>query len=242
MENSKEKKIKIPEVATVKHDGHRQRLHSDIFQLGFDSSPPVKTLEYILTLAIPRVDTNPIAHRLLETFGSISAVLDASPKQLQQVRGIGPRAAQILSLFPQFFSFYYKDKVKNTKFLLNKGQTIKYCSAMLLNKQQEELYAICLDKAHKVQSTILIAQGDTTKISFKKQDLLSKILVVPNLHKILLTHSHPNSTPYPSAEDKEATEEIKRLLSYCGVEFYDHIIVGLTHSYSYQEGRMYENF
>ena len=108
MENSKEKKIKIPEVATVNHAHHRQRLYARIAEVGLERCDDLTILEFILTLAIPRVDTNPIAHRLMDRFGSISAVLDASPLQLQEIRGIGPRAARLLSFFPQLCNCYNK--------------------------------------------------------------------------------------------------------------------------------------
>ncbi|MBP3390034.1 MAG: RadC family protein [Clostridia bacterium] len=241
MENSKEKKIKIPEVATVNHAHHRQRLYARIAEVGLERCDDLTILEFILTLAIPRVDTNPIAHRLMDRFGSISAVLDASPLQLQEIRGIGPRAARLLSFFPQLCNCYNKDKVKNTKLILTKGQAIKYCSALLKNKNQEEFYAICLDKSNKVLAVIPISRGDETTVSFKKQDILSKIIMVSNTNQVLLTHSHPNSTPYPSVNDDKTTQELTESFKYFGLELYDHIIVGLTHSYSCVEGRLYEN-
>lgn len=241
MENSKEKKIKIPEVATVNHANHRKRLYARVADIGLERTDDLTTLEFILTLVIPRVDTNPIAHRLLDRFGSMSAALDASPQQLQEVRGIGPRSALLLSFFPQIFLRYNQDKVKNTKLILTKGQAIKYCTALLKNKNQEELYAICLDKSNKVLEVIPIAKGDETKISFNKQELFGKLLIVPNIKTVLLTHCHPNSTPYPSQADEKATKDIVDSLKYFGLDYFDHIIVGLTHSYSCVEGRLYEN-
>lgn len=241
MENSKDKKTKIPEVATVSHAHHRQRLRAKVADIGLEQTDDLSTLEFILTLALPRVDTNPIAHRLMERFGSISASLDASPTQLQEIRGIGPSAAQILSFIPQICDRYMQDKVKNTKLILTKGQAMKYCSALLKNKNQEALYVICLDKSHKVLITIPVAKGDETQVTFNKKILVSKILTVPNTKYVLLTHSHPNSTPYPSQEDRKATTDILEGLKYFGIELYDHIIVGLTHSYSLQEERIYEN-
>lgn len=54
----------------------------------------VQFIEMILFYCIPRVDTNIIAHRLLERFGDISGIFSASEKELTEVHGIGKVSAK----------------------------------------------------------------------------------------------------------------------------------------------------
>ena len=239
--NPKEKPIKIPEVATVSHTNHRQRLYSRIEEIGLENTDDFQTLEFILTLVLPRVDTNPISHRLLEQFGSISAALDASPEELEQVRGLGKNASRLLSLFPDLFARYNQDKLKNTKLILTRGQAIKYCVALLSNKERETLYAICLDKSLKVLSTKMLATGTAVEVKLTSKEFLRQILMVANVEYVLITHSHPNNSPNPSQEDKTTTNFIKRALESVNLKLYDHIIVGLTHSYSFTEDETFAN-
>lgn len=241
MGNSKEKKTKLPEVATVSHKNHRQRLYDRVATTGLENMHTDYTLEFILTLVLPRVDTNPIAKRLLEKFGCLSAVLDATPEELQEVRGIGKTASKLLPLIPQILLVYEIDKVKNTKLILTRGQAIQYCTAHLKNKPQEELYAICLDKSFKVLATKRVAKGSTTTVQFDFPELMRQVLTVPNVANLLLTHSHPNNAPFPSTEDKATTKTIEQTLEPLGISLFDHIIVGLTHSFSMAEGKLFEN-
>ena len=74
------------------HDGHRQRLKTE-FLARPDSFPDHKLLELLLFYANPRSDTNPLAHELLNHFGSLAGVLDATPEELQKVKGVGEHAA-----------------------------------------------------------------------------------------------------------------------------------------------------
>ena len=80
------------------HDqtGHRQRIRNRFDKEGLDSFDEVHALELLLTYAIPRIDTKPIARRLLDRFGSFSSVLEATKEELkvhkkQGQRGLSPK-------------------------------------------------------------------------------------------------------------------------------------------------------
>ena len=79
------------------HRGHRQRLRQRIIDQGMDSLEPHEILEYLLGYAIPRQDTNPIAHALIRRFGTLEAVLSADIPELCSVKGIGPGSARWLA-------------------------------------------------------------------------------------------------------------------------------------------------
>ena len=92
------------------HEGHRQRMRRQLKTSGMDSLSDVQVLEVLLYYAIPRADTNPIAHRLLERFGSLSGVLEAAPDELLNIEGMGDAAAQLISLIPQLERRHFIDR------------------------------------------------------------------------------------------------------------------------------------
>ena len=94
----------------MEHDGHRERLRNRFRQDRGHGFAPHELLELLLTYAIPRVNTNPSAHRLIQHFGSFHAVLEAQPEELEQVEGIGPQAATLLSLVLPLLRQYEKEK------------------------------------------------------------------------------------------------------------------------------------
>ena len=71
---------------------------------GLESFADHEALELLLYYAIPRRDTNPVAHALMERYGSLSAVLSAPVEDLQKVEGIGESAAILLKLVPHLCS------------------------------------------------------------------------------------------------------------------------------------------
>ncbi len=76
------------------HGGHRERLRARVIaDPELDTFTDHEALELLLFYAIPRADTNILAHRLIAKFGSLRAVMDASPEELATVEGIGQSAA-----------------------------------------------------------------------------------------------------------------------------------------------------
>ena len=59
------------------HDGHRARKKEQFRRQGLDGFADHEVLELLLYYAIPRKDTNEIAHRLLQKFGSLQNVFSA---------------------------------------------------------------------------------------------------------------------------------------------------------------------
>ena len=80
------------------HDGHRERRRALFRRCGEDAFADHELLEVLLFYAIPRKDTNPIAHALIDQFGSLQAVLAASPEELESVPEVGPSASTLIAL------------------------------------------------------------------------------------------------------------------------------------------------
>ena len=99
------------------HKGHRERLKRRFLETGLDSFTDVQALELLLFYAIPQKDTNPIAHALLDRFGSLSQVLDADVEELKKVPGISDHAATLLRLVTDLGRFYQVDSSQRTEVL-----------------------------------------------------------------------------------------------------------------------------
>jgi len=97
------------------HQGHRERMRSRSLAEGLDGFEDHQVLELLLFQVVPRGDTNPTAHRLMQRFGSLSAVLEADPNDLASIDGVGPRAAAFLSLIPQLTRRYFHDRASATE-------------------------------------------------------------------------------------------------------------------------------
>lgn len=232
------------EKSDIDHSHHRKRLYDMIEKVGLENVNDFTALEFILSYIVPRKDTNPLAHRLLKEFGSISSVLEASKTSLKKIHGVGERTAQLLTLLPQITTYYSHDKAKNQKFIKNNNDIINYCRELLKNKNEEEFYAVILDNNFKLLTTKKIAVGNLNNVYLDQKEFLSSLLIINNAKHIVITHCHPSSSPKPSKPDIDSTKSLKRLLTTFNLNLVDHIIIGYNgESFSLRnEGCLNENF
>lgn len=211
--------------------GHRNRLRQKLSERGLDAFLPHEVLELLLTYAIPRKDTKPIAWALLKKFGSLSGVLDAKEKQLCEVDGIGPYAAQFLHLLRGVLKNYSLDKVKKRPTIKSPQQVIDYCKASLAHKQEECVEVILLSIRNTVISSRILATGLVDKVLISPRKIVQYALEA-NACRIILVHNHPSGDTTPSQEDINLTHAVIQAAQLFNIRIEDHIIVGKGSCYS----------
>ena len=223
------------------HKGHRARLRNRVMKESLDNFEDYQVLEYILTFVIPQKDTNPIAHRLINTFGSISNVLEADPKELCKVDGIGEITALFLNSYLGVYYHYNKDKSESNITIENTAECARYYRTLLKNKSVEEIYLTLLDSNHKVITTTKLHTGTDTNVNISPRDIIDRV-VRHNASSIILCHNHPNGKPSPSSEDIKFTRDLVLSLMLNQVKILDHIIIGKDGYYSFNSSRLIDEY
>ena len=126
------------------HQGHRERLRMRYEREGLKHFQPHEVLELVLTYSIPRINVNPIAHRLIKNFGSIHRVFDASIEELCFVEGVGKRTAVLIHLFKDVMRVYELSKFGSRANLSNKDDCFEYCKHLLKARDYETIFIINL--------------------------------------------------------------------------------------------------
>lgn len=207
------------------HEGHRQRMRRQLKTSGMDSLSDVQVLEVLLYYAIPRADTNPIAHRLLERFGSLSGVLEAAPDELLNIEGMGDAAAQLIALIPAVGAAALHRQKRS-------------CEHPELDKQVRAVPRPVLPRragggrvpsvsGRKMQGHLLCA-GCTAGASPAASISVRKIVQTAlnqNAASVVLAHNHPSGYALPSPEDLDTTRTLQTALQAVGIVLADHIIV-----------------
>ena len=209
---------------SASHAGHRERLRLRYQQEGLGGFAPHEILEMLLTYAIPRVDVNPIAHRLLQHFGTLPAVLEADMQELQQVEGIGAAAAVLISSLVPMFRRYEQEKRLPRLNLNNYEQLTGYCRSLFLGAREEKCFCLCLDSHQQLLAAEEMASGTPSEVSVSPRTVVSALLR-HNAVGAVLTHNHPGLLCQPSQEDVDLTLRIAALLGGMGITLYDHVIV-----------------
>lgn len=217
------------------HQGHRERLRQRFLRSGLEAFAPHEALELLLTYAIPRRDTKPIAYALLSRFGSLHAVLQASAEELRQVEGVGESAAVLIAMMSPLFRAYRRSLEEETDVVKNYFQSVRYCEALFEGERYEKFYVICLGNGMKRLNTALIASGDVTEVRVYARHILSA-LTQCNALGAVITHNHPSGIARPSGEDIALTNSISALLDGVGIKLYDHVIVAPTETFSFRRG------
>ncbi len=217
------------------HSGHRARLRQNMLENGMENMQQHQVLEYLLSFVIARKDTNPIAHRLIDTFGDICGVFEAPVEELKRIDGVGEVAATFLHSFLHFSNYYHKARGKRITYIINSASTVILAKSLFAGKQEEEMYAVLIDDFGKVLGTKKLANGTKSYVNVCIRDI-TRYALLYNAKKVLICHNHPDSTCTPSAEDKTFTESLKEALKPNQLEVSDHIIVGIDGCYSFNAG------
>ena len=189
------------------HGGHRERMRKRLESEGLDGFAPHEVLELILFYSIPRSDTNPIAHRLLERLGSLSAVFEAPISELTKVEGIGENSAALLSMIPQITKRYLIDKNKKGVVLDSINKIGEFIMPYYIGSNVEKFYLICLDKKCKLLNCTLMAEGSFDNVTVDMR-MVCKVALDCSATSVVLSHNHAQGFAIPSANDVLVTEQV----------------------------------
>lgn len=214
------------------HKGHRTRLRMDAEKKGIATMQEHQALELLLTYVIPQRDVNPLAHKLINKFGSFKHVLDASKTELMKVTGVGEKTAYFLTSLKEFF-YLYKDETKHQKqYIKNADDAAAFVGQLLHNKLHEELYVVCIDGLNSVQKFEQISKGtsNATSVNLRK---ITEVVLASNTHNVIVCHNHPGGASNPSPADDKMTKALVMGLALNNIHLLDHIIIGSDGYYSY---------
>ena len=206
------------------HDGHRQRLKERFLREGLDHFSDVQVLELLLFYCIPRQDTNPIAHSLLERFGSLSQVLEAPAEELCKVPGIGQSAAVLVSMMLPISRFYQKNRTENVRILTSMDACGEYLVPYFHGRRNETVFLLCLDAKCKVLGCREMGEGSVNSAGVPIRRIVETALGL-NATTAILAHNHPSGFALPSGEDIQTTHRVAAALSAVEITLADHIIV-----------------
>ncbi len=226
------------EPAQSVHKGHRDRMRERIASNGILSLQPHELLEYLLYPFIPRRDTNEIAHKLLDHFGSLSGVMNADADHLMQISGVTRNAAMYLTCFPEVIRYYIADLSSGRTDFGDRGSVRDYLANMFAGARIEQVYAAALDKNDRIMCCERLFSGytDTVTVSVRK---IVDFALKTNAVGLVLAHNHPSGGVQPSAEDVDVTSNLLFTLQSLNVKLYDHLIFSGDSYYSFEEsGRL----
>lgn len=219
--------------------GHRQRVKDRFRKEGLDEFDEVHALELLLFYAVPRIDTKPLARTLLDRFGSLALVLEATPEELTTVPGVGENVATYLNLITAAGRYYQKKRSDRPVILDSTEKYGRYLADMFYGKRNETVFVLCLDAKCKVLCCRELGEGDANSANIPVRRMVEIALGV-NATTVILAHNHPSGLAIPSNEDRETTERLAAALGSMDIILADHVVVADNDFISMAQSRWYD--
>ena len=205
------------------HNEHRKRMKERYRSTGLDAFQEHEVVELLLFFGIPYRNTNDIAHVLLNKFGSVSGILDASYDELTQVKGIGENAATLITMMPDLFRRYTMDKQKGDRVFDSVEKIGEYCLSHFIGATTEHVELLLFDAGMHMTDHVTVHKG--TLSSSVNAEILAEYIFGGHVSCFALAHNHPFGSTAPSEDDLYVTREIYRAFQALNKHMIEHLVI-----------------
>lgn len=206
------------------HKGHRERMMKRFSKRGICDFHDHEKLEVLLYQIIPRINTNIIAHNLINYFGSLKSVFLAPVDELVKVKGIGEKSALQLKFIGDLANYLNDAKAAAKRKFDNISDTLSFCQNHFKNKTNEVLTLLLLDDKCALLNVCDICSSQPNHIQVDYREIAKQIMKY-DAYKLIIAHNHIIGTAEPSDDDQKFTRSLCEYLNMIDVGLVDHIIV-----------------
>jgi len=218
--------------------GHRERLRDKFLRFGLAKFTDDEVLELLLTLATPRRDCKQQARALLKSLGSLRGVLEADPRLLAALPGVGPKNILGLKLVPAVARRYLEDRLLTMGRLGGHQEMAEYLLFTMSPLTQEVFRVFMLDGPRRVTAVEDLFSGTLDQAAVYPREVVARALSA-GAAALVCAHNHPCGDCAPSAADRELTRRLYHACRGVSLELVDHLVVGQQQIYSFaQSGEM----
>lgn len=206
------------------HEDHRKNMKNRFLTEGLDNFAPRNVLELLLFYAIPQKDTNAVAHELINRFGSLVGVFDASVDDLMQINGISEHTAVLIKLIPQLSRRYFLEKNTGRPTLRSMEDVGKYLVARYVGITTETVMMLLLDNKFGLMECVTVHEGSVNSSAITMRRLV-ETAIFKHASMVIIAHNHPGGITIPSPDDIHTTKQMKQAFDLVEIGMLAHVIV-----------------
>ena len=221
--------------------GHRKRLRERFLKSGLSGFLDYEIIELLLTLGKPLTDCKPQAKEAVRRFKSLRGVLEASPEELQQIKGIGPHSVFGIKFMQAVAREFLREKSLEKPVCNSSQEMFDYFYHSMRDLKKEIIRAVYLNSQNEILEMQDISQGTVDSSFIYPREVIEGAIKCRAVG-LVLVHNHPSGNPQPSESDKELTRRLVYAGSVMQIKILDHIIIGDNRFYSLAGDRMIEKF
>ena len=206
-------------------EGHRERLRDRLLDNGGDALLDHEIVEFLLMLAIPRIDTKPIAKQLIANYGSLSALFSADAESLIRQKGLGPRSAATIKIVQAAALRMLSEPVRELPILASWPSLLDYLRADMAHLTVERVRVLYLNSKNMLIRDEIASEGSLDQAAIYTREIIRRSIDL-GAAAIIMVHNHPSGDSAPSRQDITMTREIAEAGKKLGIVVHDHVIVG----------------
>jgi len=204
--------------------GHYARLRQRFLLAGIDGFLDYEVVELLLKLADNRRDQKITAKLLLNTFKSLRGVLEASPEQLKNIKGIGDANIFGLKLVQSVARRYLKEQIIGENYIQSSENVLDYLRHNLRDRGREVFLVVLLNGRNQVLDIVELFEGTLTTSAVYPREVI-KLILEKDAAAVIFVHNHPSGNPNPSKDDQNLTQKLKAACATIDVQLHDHLII-----------------
>jgi DNA repair protein RadC len=191
---------------------------------GREALPDYELLELLLFMAIPRVDTKPLAKTLIDRLGSFADVIAAPVERLREEK-LSENTIAALKVVEAAALRLAKAKVMGKPALSSWEALLDYCAMEMARGQTEQFRVLFLDRKNVLIADEAQSKGTVDHTPVYPREVLKRALEL-GASALILVHNHPSGDPTPSRGDIQMTREIVAAAKALKIEVHDHLVIG----------------
>ncbi|MBN2432204.1 MAG: DNA repair protein RadC, partial [Acidobacteria bacterium] len=224
-----------PETTSHPADGHRRRLRERFRRRGGQALADYELLELLLSFAIPRRDTKPLAHDLLHQAGCLSHLFRQGTLEWEQVTGFGAACGVLMELVRELWRRALEASVEPGRRISSPEDVAAYLQAVLGTRVRESVMLLCLNAANTLIHQEIVAEGTINHAPVYPREV-ARLALLRGATAVILVHNHPGGQCSPSPEDLQLTRHLADVLGNLGIQLHDHLVVTDRQVYSITAG------
>lgn len=222
-------------------NGHRRRLREKFLKGGLSGFLDAEIIELLLTLGTPRRDCKAQAREALKEFKTFHGVLEASPRDLQRIGGIGPHNVFGLKLVQEVSRRFLRERMMSRPVCHSSREVFDYLYHALRELRKEQFKVIFLDTKNQIIEEKTLFEGTVDSSAVYPREVIRDALGY-EASSLIFVHNHPSGDPEPSLCDREITRDLVFAAAVMQIKVLDHIVIGNNRYYSFADRGLIEEY
>jgi DNA repair protein RadC len=210
------------------------RPREKLLMLGPEALADAELIALLLRTGLAGTSVLQLAQQLLDAFGGLHGLLQASAADLKRIKGLGPAKRAEITAVMELARRSLAQRLAQRTVLSSPQQVKDFLRLQLAHEGQEVFAVMFLDVQNQLLKFEEMFRGTLSQTSVYPREIVKRALAV-QASAVILAHNHPSGTAEPSRADEFLTQTLKQALQLIDVRVIDHLVVGGDQAISFAE-------